>query len=149
LLALTTGARQGELLALRWEDIDFNKRTATLQETKNSETRLLTLPTPSITELMKFRATKGLVFPGKNDSNSYNFRKPWRKALAEAKVTNFRFHDLRHSAASYLVMSGATLHQTAEVLGHKSIETTRRCYAHLSTEHKKELTDRVLGTLFS
>ena len=57
-----------------------------------------------------------------------------------------RFHDLRHSAASYLAMNGASLLEIAEVLGHRSIETTKR-YSHLSVEHKQQLTDRILGAL--
>jgi integrase len=66
--------------------------------------------------------------------------------LKEADITNFRFHDLRHSAASYLAMGGASLIEIADVLGHKNLETTRR-YAHLSVNHKRQLTDQLLGSL--
>lgn len=61
-------------------------------------------------------------------------------------MSNFKFHDLRHSAASMLVMAGATLYETAQVLGHKSVQTTAR-YAHLSVDHKQELTDRIMGEI--
>ena len=54
---------------------------------------------------------------------------------------------LRHTAASYLVMGGATLHEAAEILGHKSTETTKR-YAHLSTQHKSEVAGRIMGKVF-
>ncbi|MBA1444792.1 MAG: tyrosine-type recombinase/integrase [Chromatiales bacterium] len=146
LMALTTGARQGELLKLRWSDIDFNAKTATARDTKNGDDRILTLPTPTVDELKKYRQIgDGLVFPSqKRPQRPFEFRKHWNAALATAGVEDFRFHDLRHSAASYLVMAGATLYEAAEVLGHRSVETTKR-YAHLSTEHKAKLTERILG----
>ncbi len=144
IMALTTGARRGELLELSWSDIDFKARTAMLNMTKNGDPRVLTLPSPAIEALMPHRGF-GLVFPGeKTPHNPYTIKKPWAKALKQAEIENFRFHDLRHSAASYLVMNGATLYETAEVLGHKSVQTTKR-YAHLSTQHKAELTERVFG----
>ena len=68
----------------------------------------------------------------------------WYDVLKDAQVEDFRFHDLRHTAASYLVMNGATLYETGEVLGHKSIQTTKR-YAHLSTAHKSSLTERIFS----
>ncbi len=147
LMALTTGARQGELLFLRWSDIDFNKRTALLEDTKNGTSRLLTIPPKTIGELRQHRkVSTGLIFEGNTEDRPFEFRKHWIEALALANINDFRFHDLRHSAASYLVMAGATIIETAEVLGHKSLQTTKR-YAHLSVEHKQELTDRVLGDL--
>ncbi|MCG8091590.1 MAG: site-specific integrase [Candidatus Thiodiazotropha endolucinida] len=148
LMALMTGARLGELLKLRWSDIDFKDRTALCRDTKNGDDRVLTLPEPAMVELSRFREIgDGLIFPSeKKPHQPYEFRKLWNAALIQAGIDNFRFHDLRHSAASYLVMNGATLHETAEVLGHRSIETTRR-YAHLSKDHKKQLTDRILGSL--
>jgi len=72
----------------------------------------------------------------------------WTRALQRANIKNFRFHDLRHTAASYLVMNGASLHETAEILGHKSTQTTKR-YAHLSTDHKSALSERVMEKVFN
>lgn len=148
LLALTTGARQGELLGLHWSDIDFTARTATLHHTKNGESRVLTFPPVAMTELTKFREVgAGLVFPSPTKwRRPFEFRKHWNKALVQAGIENFKFHDLRHSAASMLVMAGATLYETAMVLGHKSVQTTSR-YAHLSVDHKQELTDRIMGEI--
>ena len=68
----------------------------------------------------------------------------YKAAKEVAAIENLRFHDLRHDAASQLVMNGATLHEVAEVLGHRSVQTSAR-YAHLSVAHKRELTDRILG----
>lgn len=150
MMALTTGARQGELLKLRWSNINFKAKTAHLYDTKNGDDRILTLPSPALLELMKFREVGDvLVFPSiKKPRRPFEFRKHWNRALEQAGIVNFRFHDLRHSAASYLVMNGATLHETAEVLGHKSTETTKR-YAHLSTQHKQALTEKILGGLMA
>lgn len=145
LLAITTGARRGELLSLRWENFDFKNRTYLLHQTKNGEPRVLTFPPNAIKELMKFRQATGLVFASQRKQHRpMEFNKHWRKALCDANIEKFRFHDLRHTAASYLVMNGATLQETAHVLGHKSTVTTER-YAHLSLKHKQALTDRVFG----
>ncbi len=148
IMALTTGARLGELLKLRWQDIDFERSMATCRYTKNGDDRLLPLPASTLKELRKWREVGcGLVFPSvRKPGKPFEFRKHWDKALVDAEIENFRFHDLRHSAASYLVMAGATLHETAEILGHKSTQTTKR-YAHLSTDHKAALAERVLGNL--
>ena len=147
-LALTSGARLGELLGLHWNDIDFNSKTAILHHTKNGDSRILTFPDVAMVELQQFREVgTGLVFQSKKKWNRpFEFRKHWHKAMDNAGIKNFRFHDLRHSAASYLAMSGATLKEIAEVLGHKSIQSTDR-YAHLSVAHRQKLTDRVLGKL--
>lgn len=158
LLALGTGARRGELLKLRWSDINFIERTALLHDTKNGSPRLLTLPPPCISELQKFLprsnvvplqgdkpAERGYVFQSKRYKNRPTCPHAyWKQALNKAGIEDLRFHDLRHSAASYLAMAGATLLEIGEVLGHKSQQTTLR-YAHLSTDHKRKLTDRVLG----
>lgn len=148
LLALSTGARLAEMMGLHWNDIDFNARTAILYTTKNGESRTLTFPPTVMNELQRFREVgSGLVFPSPTRwRKPFEFRKHWVKAKAEAGIENFRFHDLRHSAASMLVMNGATLYETAQVLGHKSTQTTAR-YAHLSVEHKQALTDRIMGDL--
>ena len=144
LVALGTGCRLGEALSLTWEGIDFPTRTARLERTKNGDSRTLTLPRPVIAELLRHRVDKdgnratGTVFPRRD------FRKFWEQAKASAGIENLRFHDLRHDAASQLVMNGATLHEVAEVLGHRSVQTSAR-YAHLSVAHKKALTDKVLG----
>jgi integrase len=147
LSALMTGARKGELLSLRWERIDFQRRTVLLPTTKNGSPRTLTLPRPVIEEMLRHRRVSGLVFA--SDTNPFraaSVEKPWGKALTTASIEGFRFHDLRHSAASYLANAGATLLEIGAVLGHRSTQTTLR-YAHLSVEHTRELTDRVLGAL--
>lgn len=145
LMALTTGCRQSELLGLRWSDIDFKARTAYLARTKNGDPRLVPIPNITIDELLKFREVgKGLVFPSViKPKRPFEFRKHWAKALAEAGIENFRWHDLRHSAASMLVNNGVDLYTVGQVLGHRSQQTTAR-YAHLSIESKQAAVDSVM-----
>lgn len=68
--------------------------------------------------------------------------KPWRAACVSAGLGDFRFHDLRHSAASYLAMSGASLMDIAAILGHKTLAMVKR-YSHLSEQHTKSAIDRM------
>lgn len=157
-MALTTGARKGELLYLKWSDIDFNKNVARLEGnrrveinqkgTKNGRNRLLCLTQPVLDELKKFRAVgNALIF--KNticDYKPYEIRKIYAKALLDSKITDFRFHDLRHTAASNLAKNGATLLEIAEVLGHSNIAVTKR-YSHLCIEHKRDLINKIMGNL--
>jgi len=67
----------------------------------------------------------------------HDFRDPWNKALVVAEVEDFRWHDLRHSCASYLAMNGVPMRTIAEILGHKTLSMVQR-YTHLSTEHLTE-----------
>jgi len=146
LMALTTGARRSEMILLKWDDINFKTKTAHLPKTKNGEQRILTLTSELVTELMKYRNISEYVFPHPNVPNASfrNFDIHWQNALAQTNITDFRFHDLRHTCASLLAMNGASLLEIAEVLGHKSITMTQR-YSHLCVTHKAKLTDRVFG----
>lgn len=146
LMAMTTGMRKAELTGLRWCDVDFEKHLAFLGDTKNGEQRYCPIPGFVMDELKPFRQVgKGLLFASEiKPDKPFEYKKHWDKAMIEAEVKNFRWHDLRHTAASMLVMGGATLYETGEVLGHKSTQTTAR-YAHLSTAHKSNLVNRVMS----
>ncbi len=150
IMAITTGMRKSEIINLRWSDIDFEKGLAKLATTKNGSRRINPIPVLALDELKRSRIPgNDLIFAGTYDiGKPFNFRVQWNKALKRAGITNFRFHDLRHTAASYLVMNGASLHETAEILGHKSTQTTKR-YAHLSTDHKSALAQRVMDKVFN
>lgn len=146
LLALSTGARKMEILNLRWKDVDLNKGTAILHETKNGERRALPLSGPALDELRALskvrRIDTTLIFPGRNPKTPFEIRKPWIEVLQKAGIQDFRFHDLRHSAASYLAMSGATLAEIAEILGHKTLQMVKR-YAHLSEQHTAGVVEKM------
>ncbi|WP_010599008.1 tyrosine-type recombinase/integrase [Rickettsiella massiliensis] len=137
-LALSTGARRMEILGLRWKDIDLKRGVITLHETKNGERRVLPL-TGLALELIKQQArlryfNSELVFPGRDAKKPIDIRFHWEAALCKSGIEDFRFHDLRHSAASYLAMNGASLSEISEVLGHKTLQMVKR-YSHLSEAH--------------
>ena len=145
LLALATGARQGELLALRWRDIDFARAAAVLHETKNRERRSVPV-TGAALDVLRERAKvrridTDLVFANRYGKAPFP-RQAWDRALREAKFEDFTFHDLRHTTASYLAMSGATLAEIAEVLGHKTLAMVKR-YAHLTEGHTRGVLERM------
>lgn len=124
-LALSTGARQQEVLGLRWPQVDLARKVAILHETKNGERRVLPLAGPAL-ELLRARAKvrrldTDLVFPGRTrPPKPVDLRTPFETALKVAAIEDFRWHDLRHTAASYLAMNGASLAEIAEILGHKT-----------------------------
>ena len=144
-LAISTGARRMEVMGLRWQDVDLKRGLITLHLTKNGTRRAIPLQGHAL-KLLKARyrhhddhrddlGDNGLLFPGRrNPKKPANLRVSWENALAAAGVENFRWHDLRHTAASYLAMHGATLVEISEILGHRSLEMVKR-YAHLSVEH--------------
>ena len=76
-----------------------------------------------------------------------DLRQPWEKAVNQAAIEDFRFHDLRHSAASYLAMNGASLNEIAAVLGHKTLSMVQR-YAHLSESHKASVVAAMNSRIF-
>lgn len=146
LLAISTGMRQGEILSLKWQDIDFEKRRCILHDTKNGERRAVPIVGAALRELKVWSKVRKinteLVFPGKNPKTPIFIRKPWILAVKAAEIEDFRFHDLRHTAASYLAMSGASLAEIAEILGHKTLSMVRR-YAHLSEGHTSKVVERM------
>jgi integrase len=150
LMAITTGARQGELLRLRWRDLRLPDRRANVEQTKNGEPRVLPLTGGGV-ELLKAlpRPLDGetLLFRSFSDPHKpYEFRPHWDTAVKSAGLTNFRFHDLRHTCASYLAQSGVTFLEIADVLGHKQLGVAKR-YSQLCVDHKQDLVDRVLGDM--
>jgi integrase len=120
---------------------------ATLHETKNGEHRVLPLAGPA-PDLLRERSRvrridTDLVFPGRLHPNKpVDLRTPFETALKVARTEDFHWHDLRHTAASYLAMNGASLAEIAEVLGHKTLAMVKR-YAHLSAAHTAGVVERM------
>jgi len=156
-LALSTGMRQGEILNLRWSDIDLERGRVILHETKNGERRLVPL-LGHAQELLKAkdqarrdakvrRIDTDRLFPGRNPKKPVFIRAPWMEAVKAAGIDDLKFHDLRHSAASYMLMSGASLGEIAELLGHKTLQMVKR-YSHLSDSHAAGVVARMNTRIF-
>ena len=141
-MALSTGARKGEMLNLKWQDVSLERRIITLHETKNGERRALPIQGFLFQLLSKHAKVKRVdcdfVFPSAKKKQPIDIRTAWENAVKNAELEDFRFHDLRHSAASYLAMNGASLAEIAEVLGHKTLQMVKR-YAHLSEAHTSKV----------
>ena len=150
-LALSTGARQGEIMNLTWDDVDLNLGRAILHETKNGERRALPITGHALEVLKELnkvrRIDTKLLFAGANPEKCAELRSPWLVAVKTAGIENFKFHDLRHSAASELAMNGATLAEIAEILGHKTLAMVQR-YAHLSEGHTAGVVERMNKKIF-
>lgn len=129
--ALNTGLRKSELFGLKWSEVDINKKFIFVNRSKNHERRVIPMNEILVKTLINIKEhfTNEYVFSGKG------IRKRFEKVLRYAIIKNFKWHDLRHTFASYLVMSGVDLVTVKELLGHKSLSMTMR-YAHLSQSHK-------------
>ena len=150
-LALSTGARKMEILSLTWKEVDFGRSVIVIHETKNGEPRGIPL-TGRAFGLMKNlsrvrRLDSDLIFPGQNPQRPIDIRTAWETAVKKADIQDIRFHDLRHCAASYLAMNGASLVEIADVLGHKTLQMVKR-YAHLSEQHTMGVVARMNEKIF-
>ena len=138
-LALSTAARAGELLKLQWRDVDLKEGRLLFRVTKNAQPRAVWLHGEAlrlIKERAKVRAIhNSAVFPGAT-RGEYDYKKPFAAALEAAGILDFRFHDLRHSAATYLAMQGASEQQLRAVGGWKSSIVSR--YVHLAATDAKD-----------
>lgn len=153
ILSLTTGARQSEIMSLRWPQIDFSRRVITLRQgtTKNDDARALPLSGEAVTLLQERSKVRSLrddrVFPPLNEkADVRNLREAWDRALKAADISDFRWHDLRHTAASYLAMSGVSMVEIAKVLGHRTLAMVAR-YAHLDPTHVVAIGDKLAARL--
>lgn len=147
--ALGTACRAGELLKLRWSDVDLKEGQMLFRDTKNSEPRTAWLHGEAL-RLMKERAKvrnikNDLVFPGQKAKGKYQYHKLFVKACTAANVHEFRFHDLRHTAATTLARLGATEQQLKAVGGWKSGVVSR--YVHLASNDAKALSKKMNKTL--
>ena len=143
LLAVNTGMRQDNILSLRWQDVDLNRGVIVLPHTKNGER--LGLPMNEtvknlLKELNKVRHINSPYVFHTSTGNRFDGSKidKWfREALKKVGITDFRFHDLRHTFASWLVQNGVDLYVVQRLLGHKTGEMTRR-YAHLAPDNLRD-----------
>jgi len=151
-LALSTGARSMEIKGLRWSNVDFNRSVIVLDETKNQNRRVLPLVGHALELMRQYKSQTAhinceLVFPGRNFKQPMDLRTPFNNALKKAGIKDFRFHDLRHSCASYLAMNGASITEISEVLGHKTLQMVKR-YTHLSESHTAKVISSMNEKIF-
>lgn len=141
-VALNTGMRKGELMGLRWQDVDLKNGVAYIPATraKGKRDRRIHLNAPAVAaleELARPIDSTELVFNSLTGGPHGNLERLWRRALAASDLQDFHFHDLRHTFASRLVMAGVDLNTVRELLGHTNLIMTLR-YAHLAPSRLKE-----------
>lgn len=138
LLSMNTGIRQGELFSLEWMSVTEGTLAVESGKSKSRRTRRIPLNKEARSVLDNWgRMESGLVFPSHSDKQLTSVRKSWNTVLKNAKINNFRWHDLRHHFASKLVMAAVPLNTVRELLGHSDIKMTLR-YSHLAPGHMRE-----------
>ena len=148
ILDLNTGMRRGEIFNLRRADIDLKQKNLTVRGAgaKSGHTRIIPLNHEAFSLLSNWLEERDgtdedYVFASpKSGGRLTNIKSAWLELMKLADIKKFRFHDLRHTFASKLVMKGADLYSVKELLGHASIETTQK-YAHLAPEHKSRIVE--------
>ena len=167
-VAVSTGMRQGELLALRWQDVDFDARTLTVRHTLQPQTRQLGLPKTersrrtlqlpatalaALIEQRRRQAGEGIasvyVFASEVGTplDGRNVTHRFQAALQRAGLPRQRFHDLRHAAATLLIEAGEELAVVSRLLGHSDFGTTANIYAHLTSSMERRAADRMDAVL--
>ena len=154
--ALETGCRKGELLGLRWKNVDIrsNPGRVTITDTKNNEVHHVIL-TPAMLQVLRrqreWQMRQGIrsewVFCNPKGGKILNIRGAWQAACRRAGLVDdtgkplHRFHSLRHTYASHHVMAGTPLFAVSQLLNHKTLSMIKR-YAHLSPDFRKHVTER-------
>jgi len=141
IVSLNTGMRRGELFDLTWFGVDLDRALITVHgaHAKSGRTRHIPLNQEARVVLRSWRplhaSAETLVFPGRQGRRLDNVQTSWKSVVKKAAIERFRWHDLRHTFASRLVMAGVDLNTVRELLGHSTYQMTLR-YAHLAPEHK-------------
>ena len=148
-MALNAGLRRGEILSLKWENIDLKHGFILLDKTKNGERREIPINTTLHDTLtgIKRRLDVPWVFHDALTGSPYgDIKNSFNGAYRRAGIKDFHFHDLRHPFASHLVMAGIDITTVKELLGHKTLTMTLR-YTHLAPSHKVKAVDVLNETL--
>lgn len=158
--AAMLGLRRGELIAIKWSDIDLDRATLTVRRTgtrinrqylegppKSAKSRRTIALPPTIAEMLRQQrgAPLAYVFPGElgGPTSAHAIDLALKRGLSRAGLPPIRVHDLRHTAASVLLRAGGTLREAQEMLGHASYALTADLYAHLSEDQRKATADRM------
>jgi site-specific recombinase XerD len=150
-LSLHRGMRAAKQFSLKWDQVDFERKTLTLPKTKNGTMRHIRLNAVAIAALNALKTAgkgtdDGLVFPShrKPGMRLQGPRGWFNEALKDAKITGYTWHCNRHTFASRLVMSGTDIVTVGKLLGHKSLSMTMR-YSHLAPAHNAAAVDRLVS----
>ena len=138
-MALHTGMRRGEIMKLEWSEVDLRNRILRVRESKSGKQRTIPIDDTlhSTLRSMTSRFKKGLVFPSPVTGNPWtDFKRQFRNATKKAHIDDFRFHDLRHTFASHLVMAGVDIRTVQELMGHATVVMTMK-YSHLAPIHRQ------------
>ena len=146
-IAVNTGMRRSEQYAyINWACVDFKRRDLFIPESKSGKSRHVPLNAVALAAFKELHHQTGAsnpIFASRNGKNSLKGPRHWfDDAISEAGVQDFTWHDLRHTFASRLVMTGTDIRTVAELMGHRTIQMTMR-YAHLAPEHKQAAVDRL------
>jgi integrase len=146
--ALHTGFRKSELLSLRWENVDFRHRLIRVEAGYAKSREVRSVPMNEVlTQTLRASTLNQSTGPVFRNRQGHPYRDPdnaFATAVARAGITDFTFHDLRHTFASRLVMAGVDLATVKELMGHKHIAMTLR-YAHLTPGHKRAAVEVLSG----
>ncbi len=134
-MATHTGMRKGELLGLKWTQVNLEQGIITLQDTKNGERRDIPMDETVKDMLKGMERKEDYIFCNREGETFVRLQRSFEVAVKKSGIEDFRFHDPRHTFASNLVMAGEDLNTVRELLGHKDLTMTLR-YAHLSPNHK-------------
>lgn len=136
LFAIETGLRQGELIKLKWNDVDLDSRLLKVKDTKNGEDRVVPLSNKSLSILQSLPRLGATVF---NASHS-SLQNAWKRLIKRSGLNDLHFHDLRHEAISRFIEQGLTIPEAASISGHRTQSMLLR-YAHPDLSYiKKKVT---------
>jgi integrase len=147
--ALNTGMCRGEILSLKWDNVDMKHGFILLDKTKNGELREIPINATlrATLEALPRRIDGGHVFVNPVTGGPYgDIKTGFNRACKKAGIKDFHFHDCRHTFASHLVMAGVDITTVKELLGHKTLTMTLR-YAHLAPSHKVRAVDVLDNTI--
>jgi integrase len=147
-IALYTGMRKGEILNLRWENIDLKNKEICLPTSKNGEPRDIPMTAEVVSSLSEIAHAKqiaisDLIFPSPyNPQRPIDIRSAWNRVLQKAGIHDATFHTIRHTTCSYLAQAGIPRIFIARIVGHKDSRTTDR-YTHAEKTYVREAIDKL------
>lgn len=143
IVALQTGMRRGEIFGMKWCNVDFNNRLIHVLNTKTGNSREIPISEKLYGLLISLPKESEYVFTNPKTNKPYvDIKKSWEKVMEDSNIKSFRFHDLRHTFATRMVMAGVDFLTLMELLGHTNITTTMR-YSHVMAGRKMEAIEKL------